>query len=81
MISVGYCSGNYEARGASGEKYKAQIVIFCILLAIKCFLGFLGKWKAVGENRKAVGENWKAIGENGKPLKKVRKPLKKAESH
>ncbi len=26
-------SGNYEARRASGEKYKAQIAIFCILLA------------------------------------------------
>jgi hypothetical protein len=36
-LTVGYCSGNYEAWGASGKKYEAQIVIFCILLAIHRF--------------------------------------------
>ncbi len=39
--SVGYCSGYYEARRASGrasgKKYEAQIVIFCILLAVNRF--------------------------------------------
>ncbi len=38
---VGYCSGYYEAWSASGrasgKKYKAQIVIFCILLAVNRF--------------------------------------------
>jgi hypothetical protein len=49
----------------SGRKYEAQIVIFCILAAVKIdFLGFLGK-------RKAVEENWKAVEEIGKPLKKA----------
>ncbi len=30
-------SGNYEARGASGGKYEAQIVIFRILAAVNRF--------------------------------------------
>jgi hypothetical protein len=30
-------SGNYEAWGASGGKYEAQIVIFCILAAVNRF--------------------------------------------
>ncbi len=38
---VGYCSGYYKARRASGrasgKKYEAQIVIFCILLAVNRF--------------------------------------------
>jgi hypothetical protein len=29
--------GNYEAWGASGRKYEAQIVIFCILAAVNRF--------------------------------------------
>ncbi len=32
-----HCSGNYEARGASGGKYEARIVIFRILAAIDRF--------------------------------------------
>jgi hypothetical protein len=67
--TVGYCSGYYEARSASGrgsgKKYKAQIVIFCILLAVN---RFLGKQKAVEENWKAVEENWKAVEENQKAV-------------
>ncbi len=39
--SVGYCSGYYKARSASGrasgEKYKARIVIFCILFTVNRF--------------------------------------------
>jgi hypothetical protein len=38
---VGYCSGYYKAQRASwrasGKKYEAQIVIFCILLAVNRF--------------------------------------------
>jgi hypothetical protein len=32
-----HCSRNYEARGASGGKYEAGIVIFCILAAVDRF--------------------------------------------
>ncbi len=74
------CSGNYEARGANGGKYEAQIVIFRKLAAVDRFSRFLRKWKAVEENWKAIEESRKAIEESGKPLKKIRKPLKKAES-
>jgi hypothetical protein len=52
---------NYKAQGASGGKYKAQIVIFCILAAVNRFSRI---------SRKAVEENWKANEEIGKPLKK-----------
>jgi hypothetical protein len=70
-----HSSANYEARGASGGKYEAQIVIFCILAAVDRFnLGFLGKRKAVEENQKAIEENWKALAES-------RKALRKAERH
>jgi hypothetical protein len=34
---VGHCSGNYYARGASGKKYEAQIVIFRILVPVNRF--------------------------------------------
>jgi hypothetical protein len=73
-------SRDFEGR-ARPKFFGTQIAIFCILLAIIDFLGFLRKWKAVEENWKAVGEIWKTIGESRKPLNKVRKPLKKAESH
>ncbi len=47
---VGYCSGYYEARSASGrasgKKYKAQIVIFCILLAVNRFSSISRKAKS-----------------------------------
>jgi hypothetical protein len=36
---------------------KLGIAIFRIIAAVDRFLGFLGKWKAVEENRKAVEEN------------------------
>jgi hypothetical protein len=32
-----HCSWNYEAQGASGRKYEARVVIFCILAAIDRF--------------------------------------------
>jgi hypothetical protein len=37
-------SGNYKTRGASGGKYEAQIVIFCILAAVNRFSWI--SWKA-----------------------------------
>jgi hypothetical protein len=78
-------SGNYEARGASGEKYKAQIAIFRILLAINKFSRISRKAESRGgklesrwknseshwRKQKAVEESQKAVEESGKPLKKV----------
>ncbi len=64
-------SRNYKARGASGRKYKDQIVIFRILAAVNRFSRI--SWKAENhwrklENRwrkeKAVEENQKAVEEN-----------------
>jgi hypothetical protein len=71
-------SGNYEAWGASGKKYKAQIAIFCILLAINRFSWI--SWKAESSRgklesrwrnsesrwrkQKAIKESQKAIEEN-----------------
>ena len=66
-----HCSRNYEAWGASGSKYKARIVIFCILAAVDRFLGFLKKRKAIEDNQKDVEERRKAIEESGKLLKKA----------
>ncbi len=41
-----HCSGNYKARGVSGEKYEAQIVIFCILVTVeRILLDFLESGK------------------------------------
>ncbi len=71
-------SRNYEARGASGEKYEARIAIFRILLAIIRFSRI--SWKAVSHWRnlesrcrkqKAVEESQKAVEESGKLLKKA----------
>ncbi len=64
-------SGNYKARGASGGKYKAQIVIFCILAAVNRFSRIF--WKAESHWGK-LESSWrkrKAIEENGKPLEKL----------
>jgi hypothetical protein len=81
---LGIVAGNYEARGASGKKYKAQIVIFCILVAVNRFSWI--SWK-VGKPLKKVRNplkkaescwrKWKAIEESGKPLKKVESRLGK----
>ncbi len=77
-------SGNYEARGASGGKYEAQIVIFCTLDAVKRFSrnswtaeSQWRKQKAIEENWKSIEENWKAVKERRKLWKKIGKPLKK----
>jgi hypothetical protein len=71
-------SGNYEALGASGGKYKDQIVIFRILAAVNRFSRI--SWKAEKPQRKlesrqrkseshrrkekAVKESQKAVEEN-----------------
>ena len=66
--------GNYEARGASGGKYKAQIVIFCILAAVNRFSCI--SWKA--ESRWGRLESrWR----KRKAVEDIGKPLKKSESH
>jgi hypothetical protein len=46
LVSGNYelVTGNYEARGATGGKYKAQIVIFRILAAVNRFSHI--SWKA-----------------------------------
>jgi hypothetical protein len=72
LIVVGYCSGNYKAWGASGKKYKAQIVIFLILVAVNRFFWISRK---VGKPLKKV----KAIEESQKAFEESRKLLKKAE--
>ncbi len=80
-------SGNYKAWGASGGKYEAQIVIFCILAAVNRFSRISreaesrwGKLESRWRNWKAIEENQKAIEEIGKPVEESGKPLKKAES-
>jgi hypothetical protein len=61
-------SGNYEAWGASGKKYKARIAKFRILLAINRFSriswkaeSHLGKSESRWRKRKAVEESRKPI--------------------
>ncbi len=67
-------SGNYEARGGSGGKYKAQIVIFYILAAINRFSRTSRKLESRWGKSESRWRNRKAIEERGKLLKK-------AESH
>ncbi len=81
-----FVSGNYEARGASGGKYEAQIVIFCILATVNRFSrtsrkaeSRWGKSESRWRKRKAVEESGKPLKKIGKLLKKIGKPLKKGE--
>jgi hypothetical protein len=55
LVSGNYelVSGNYKARGVSGGKYEAQIVIFCILAAVNRFSWI--SWKA--ESRQGKSES------------------------
>ncbi len=72
LVSVNYelVSRNYKAWGASGRKYKAQIVIFRILAAVNRFSCI--SWKAGSRWGKleSCWRKWEAIEESGKPLKK-----------
>ena len=63
-------SGNYEAWGASGGKYEAQIVIFCILAAINKFSRI--SREAVKEIGKPLKKIFSDFLEIGKPLKKIK---------
>ncbi len=72
-----HCSGNYEAWGASGRKYEAQIAIFRILAAVDRFSWI--SWKVESHWGK-LESRWgkqKAIEESRKPLTKVGKSLRK----
>ncbi len=80
LVSMNYelVSGNYKAWGASGRKYKAQIVIFPILAAVNRFSRISRKaesrwrkWKAVEEIRKLLKKIFSNFLEIGKPLKKI----------
>ncbi len=85
------CSGNYEAQGASGGKYKAQIVIFCILAAVDRFSRKFRKaesswgkseshWGKLESRWRKLESRWrkqKAVEESGKPLKKAESRLGK----
>ncbi len=62
---------NYEARGASGGKYKAQIVIFRILAAKNRFSCISRKSESRWGKLESRWRNQKAVEESGKPLKKI----------
>jgi hypothetical protein len=64
-------SGNYEARGASGGKYEAQIVIFCILATVNRFSRISQKAESHWGKLESRWRNQKAVEEGGKPLKKI----------
>ncbi len=64
-------SGNYNARGTSGGKYEAQIVIFCILATVNRFSWISRKAESRSGKLESRQRNWKAVKESGKPLKKA----------
>ncbi len=71
LVSVNYnlVSGNYKARGASGGKYKAQIVIFRILASVNRFSRI--SWEAVELTGKPLKKIFLDFSEIGKSLKKI----------
>ncbi len=69
----GLVSGNYKARGASGRKYEAQIVIFRILATVNRFSCI--SWKAESRWGK-LESSWR----KRKAVEKSRKLLKNLES-
>ena len=82
-------SENYEARNG---KYKARIVIFCILAADYFYRRILRFWlkyeariaifrifAAVDRFFPDFSESGKPLRKIGKPLRKIRKPLQKVE--
>ncbi len=74
-----HCSGNYEARRASGGKYKARIAIFWILAAVDRFSRISWKVESRWGKLESRWEKRKAVEENGKPLRKIGQPLRKIE--
>ncbi len=71
-------SRNYEARGARGGKYKAQIVIFHILAAVKRFFWISWKVESRWGKSESHWKNWKAVVESGKSLKKTESRWRKS---
>ncbi len=71
-------SGNYEARGASGGKYKAKIVIFCILAAVNRFSQISRKAESHWGKIESHWRKWKAVEESRKPLKKAESRWRKS---
>ncbi len=78
-------SGNYKAWGASVGKYKAQIVIFCILAAVNRFSrisrkaeSHWGKLESRWGKLESHWRNWKAFEESRKPLKKAESRWRKS---
>ncbi len=78
-------SENYEAWGASGGKYEAQIVIFCILATVNRFYWISrkaenrwGKLESQQGKSESLWRNWKAIEESGKLLKKAERHWRKS---
>ncbi len=74
-------SRNYKARGASGGKHEAQIVILCILAAVNRFSWISRKAEILQGKLESRWRNRKAVEENRKAVEEIGKPLKKAESH
>ncbi len=72
-----HCSGNYEARRASGGKYEARIAIFWILAAVDRFSRISRKVESRWEKSESHWGKQKAIEESRRPLTKVGKPLRK----
>jgi hypothetical protein len=71
-------SGNYEARGTSGRKYKAQIVIFRILAAVNRHSWISQKAESRWGKLESRWRNQKAIEEIGKLLKKAESRWRKS---
>ncbi len=72
-----HCSGNYEARRASGGKYEAWIAIFWILAAVDRFSWISQKVESRWGKLVSRWGKQKAVEESRKPLMKVGKPLRK----
>ncbi len=73
LVSRNYelVSGNYKARGASGRKYEAQIVIFCILAALNSFSRIFRKAESCWGKSESRWRKQKAVEESRKPLEKL----------
>ena len=76
--NFGLVSRNYKAWGASGGKYEAQIVIFCILAAVYRFSRISRKVESRWGKLESRWRNQKAIEESGKPLKKAESRWRKS---
>ncbi len=73
LVSGNYklVSGKYKAWGASGRKYEAQIVIFCILAALNKVSRIFRKAESHWGKSESRWRKRKAIEESAKPLEKL----------